>query len=114
MNCTEMLSSLNHEDIHNRYENKLLSKKRKRESNINIRNDMILIEQSDYSNIKKMFDDMNEKINCLESRISILEEENQNKTNLINSIKSNYLTKENLKKIRIYSTIESEDPSYIN
>ena len=47
--------------------------------------------------------------------LDYLEEENKNKTNLINSINSNYLTKDHLKKIRIYSTfLEPNDVSYIN
>ena len=112
MNCVDMLNSLNHcDNSQEKYENEPLSKKRKREDTST---NMIMIDESNYSHIIRLFNEMNEKITHLQARVDYLEEENKNKTNLINSINSNYLTKEHLKKIRIYSTLEPNDVSYIN
>ena len=90
-------------------------KKRKRDDTI------LIVRESKYNEIIKMFGEMKDKINELDSnirflnkKIEYLEDENNNKSEIIKSINNNYLTKDDIKKIKIYSNIELCESSYIN
>ena len=100
MDCVDMLNSLN-------YYTKNQNKKRKRD-------DIIMINNEDYSKTIDIFTNMSEKLLILEEKVKNLEDENQKKNDLLNKIAENYLTKENLKKIKIYSNFEINNHDYFS
>ena len=114
MNCMEMLESLDcctdkPEKNSMYFSNKEKpKKKRKREENI------IVLSENDYINTIDLFNQMKEQIQILKEKIDNMEVDISKKNELLNQIHKNYLTKENLKKIKIFSNIEINDHDYFS
>lgn len=108
MNCVDMIDSLNNciESSDKKYFIEQPLKKRKRDENI------IQIKEKDYTQTMELFNEMNKKIAILEEKIKYLEDDNTKKNELLNNINKNYLTKESIKKIKIYSNFELSEYDY--
>lgn len=105
MNCVDMIDSLNScINLSNNNYNSCIrehsQKKRKRDDNI------VRLNENDYLQTIQLLNQMNEKIEILEKKIKNLEDDVTQKNELLNNINKNYLTKESIKKIKIYSNIE--------
>ena len=105
MNCVDMIDSLNScINLSNKNYNSCIrehsQKKRKRDDNI------VRLNENDYLQTIQLLNQMNEKIELLEEKIKNLEDDITQKNELLNNINKNYLTKESIKKIKIYSNIE--------
>ena len=114
MNCVEMLESLDCCIDKPKKKSMCFSnkdhplKKRKREENI------IMLGENDYINTIDLLNQMKDKLHILENKVENMEIELSKKNGLLDKIHKNYLTKENLKKIKIFSNIEINDHDYFS